>query len=972
MTYESQAYRLLQQCRIEELKSEGVLLQHIKSGARVVLIANQDDNKVFNIGFRTPPSDNTGAAHILEHSVLCGSSHFPAKDTFVELAKGTLNTFLNAMTFPDKTIYPVASRNERDFQNLMRVYMDAVLRPNIYQREEIFLQEGWHYSLESPDAELQYNGVVYNEMKGAFSNPDSVMQREVLRSLFPDTVYAYAYGGLPEEIPQLKYTDLLTFHQKYYHPSNSFIYLYGNMNMDEKLAWLDECYLSEYEVQKIDSEIPFQAPFGRRAEVEKSYSIGSQESELGRVVMSYNAVVGKNQDIALKIAFQVLQYALINAPGAPLKQALMDCVAAKEAYAAYNDSIGQPVFSIIAKNGDDPDKEKFASTITSVLQKLINTGIDQEALLAGVNSLEFQYREADFGSFPKGLVYGLQVLGSWLYDPLHPFVHLETNKVFDKLRAQIHEGFFEQLVERYLLNNPHASIVVLVPSKGLNMQKEQLLKEQLQAYKNRLGSDEIQELVDRTEALKAYKSQSSTLEERCKLPLLSREDIDPRVSTVYPVVKDADGTAVLYNKMFTNGIGYLQILFDLKAVPDHLLPYVGILKGLMTRVDTERYSSKKLSHAIDLHTGGIFTSLATYGDTKQPDQFKATFEVHAKVLYGKLDFALEMIPEIILTSSFKDSKRIYELIAEMKSREQKNLISAGHQTAIERALSYHSKMGNFRDLISGITHFQKIEQLERNFQSEEKVLIAALEELVVYIFRPENMLVNFTADDQGYARLEPLVTKLKSSLYTEPKPLQAFDLSPSQRNDGFITSSEVQYTAQSGNFLQKGFAYTGSLRVLKTILAYDYLWQNIRVEGGAYGCMNQFQRNGDSYLASYRDPHLNKTYEVFARTPEFIQGFAATETEMTRYILGAIRELDAPVNPYGAGLRSLSLYLTNYTLTDLQKERAEILRTTSNDIVKLASLVEAILDYNSVCTIGSESKLKQEGRIFKEVLPLYQ
>ncbi|WP_312113423.1 insulinase family protein [Brevibacillus reuszeri] len=970
-TRQLKGYQVLEERYIDEMESDGVLLEHIQSGAKVVMLSNNDDNKVFTIGFRTPPPDDTGVAHILEHSVLCGSKKFPAKDTFVELAKGSLHTFLNAFTFPDKTIYPIASRNDQDFQNLMDVYLDAVLNPNVYQKEEIFLQEGWHHVLESTDADLYYNGVVYNEMKGAFSNPDSIMRRELMNSLFPDSVYSNESGGLPQAIPDLQYTDLLAFHKKYYHPSNSYIYLYGNMDMEEKLIWLDKAYLSRYDKLEIDSKITLQTSFKQRVEVEKKYTIGVQESEENRTFLTYNAVIGTNLDPELNIAFQVLNYVLLGFPGAPLRQALIDRRIAKDAYGVYNNAIYQPTFSVFAKNGN-ATKESFMAIISEVLQQLVQEGIDKKTLLAGINSLEFKYREADFGSIPKGLHFCLRVLDSWLYDHHFPFVHLETNSIFTALKTKMHNGFFEQLLETYLLKNTHTSIVVLVPEKGLNAKKDAELKIRLQNYRDSLNTDEIQRIVDKTHALKEYQYQSSTLDQRASIPMLSRKDMNSKAPALFQDLKNVDGTTILHHKMFTNGIGYLRILFDLKEVPVELLAYAGILRQVLGALDTEHYDFRQLSNEININSGGIFTDLDTYADTKQASEYKATFEINAKILYDKLDFAFDIIREIILTTKFEDTKRIYEIISEMKSREQSSLISSGNITAISRALSYHSEMAAFRDLVGGITHYQLVERIERNFEEEQVRLVIALKELVHHIFRPENMLVSYTADEQGYTRLEPLVAELKSGLFTHPVGKVKVEFNTSLQNEGFKTTSEVQYAAQTGNFLEKGFTYTGSLRVLQMILSYDYLWNNIRVKGGAYGCMHAFQRNGDSYMGSYRDPNLERTYKVFEQTPSYINAFEATESEMTRYIIGAIKGLDAPMAPSMAGYHSLSLYLSNFTMEDLQKEREEVLMTSVKDIVGLAPLVEAVLEYGSRCTIGNEQKIEEEHSRFNEILPLFQ
>ena len=491
-------YELVQQKTLNDLQSEGYLLRHIKSGARVLLMENSDENKVFSIGFRTPPEDSTGVPHILEHSVLCGSKNFPVKDPFVELVKGSLNTFLNAMTYPDKTVYPVASCNDKDFQNLMHVYMDAVFYPNIYQHDEIFRQEGWSYNLESEEDALTYNGVVYNEMKGAFSSPEGVLDRVILNTLFPDNTYANESGGDPDVIPELTYEQFLDFHRKYYHPSNSYIYLYGDMDMEEKLNWLDEMYLSKFDTLEIHSEICMQKSFDAVKEVEMNYSISSNESEEDNTYLSYNKVIGTSLDRELYQAFQILDYALLSAPGAPLKKALVDAGIGKDIMGSYDNGIYQPIFSIVAKNANPEQKGAFVSLIEDTLSDIVKNGMDTKALEAGINYHEFRYREADFGNYPKGLMYGLQMFDSWLYDDEKPFLHVEAIETFDFLKEQVGNGYFEQLIQKYLLDNTHGAIVVVKPEKGRTARLDKELEEKLQNYKNSLSKEEVQELVAAT------------------------------------------------------------------------------------------------------------------------------------------------------------------------------------------------------------------------------------------------------------------------------------------------------------------------------------------------------------------------------------------------------------------------------------------------------------------------------------------
>ena len=457
------AYRVVEHKMIEEMQSEGIVLEHKKTKARLFLVSNDDENKVFCIGFRTPPDNDCGLPHILEHSVLCGSDKFPLKDPFVELVKGSLNTFLNAMTYPDKTVYPVASCNDKDFHNLMDVYMDAVLHPNIYKEEKIFRQEGWHYELESKDAPLIYNGVVYNEMKGAYSSPESILDSVTQKTLFPDTCYGKDSGGDPVHIPELSYEKFLDFHRTYYHPSNSYIYLYGDMDMAEKLTWLDEEYLSHYAERHLYSRIREQKAFEAPVEREFSYSITEGESEEDATYLSINTVVGDDLDPKLYVAFQILEYTLLDAPGAPLKQALIDAGIGKDILGGYESGILQPYFSVIAKDANKEQKGEFLAIVKGTLRKLADQGINRKSLLAGMNYFEFKYREADYGSAPKGLMYGIDVFDSWLYDENKPFAYLQQLAIYDELKKLAKEGYFENLIQTYQLKKTHTSLVTLVP-----------------------------------------------------------------------------------------------------------------------------------------------------------------------------------------------------------------------------------------------------------------------------------------------------------------------------------------------------------------------------------------------------------------------------------------------------------------------------------------------------------------------------
>lgn len=966
-------YELIQQKCLKDLKTEGYLLRHKKSGARVLLMENDDENKVFAIGFRTPPEDSTGLPHILEHSVLCGSKNFPVKDPFIELAKGSLNTFLNAMTFPDKTIYPIASCNDKDFQNLMHVYMDAVFYPNIYKHEEIFRQEGWSYRLENADEPLTYNGVVYNEMKGAFSSPEGVLERVVLNSLFPDTSYAHESGGDPDVIPELTYEQFIDFHRRYYHPSNSYIYLYGNMDMEEKLIWLDETYLSDFDALEVDSAIREQKAFDEVKEVEIAYSITSSEPEEDNTYLSYNKVIGTSLDKELYQAFQILDYALLSAPGAPLKKVLLDAGIGKDIMGSFDDGIYQPIFTVVAKNANVEQKEAFVKTIEDTLSDLVKNGINKKALEAGINYHEFRYREADFGNYPKGLVYDLQILDSWLYDDEKPFLHMEASETFEFLKKKVNEGYFEELIQKYLLENTHGAVVIVKPERGRTAKLDKQLEERLAAYKARLSEKEVEELVEATAELEAYQESEENPEDVEKIPVLKREDISREIAPIYNEVLNYDGTPVVFHEVETNGIGYVDLLFDLSEVSAELLPYVGMLQAVLGIIDTDNFEYSELFNEINVHTGGIGTSLEMYPNVTKvrEKEFKATFEIKAKALYNKLPVAFEMMEEILTRSKLEDEKRLKEIFAMLKSRMQMRFQSSGHTTAALRAMSYISPLSKFKDMTAGIEYFEVVKRIEENFEAEKEQVIKNLKLLTKILFRPENMMVSYTASKEGLQELEALVKQLKAGLLTDEVKTEPCVIYCEKRNEGFKTSSKVQYVARGGNFIDAGLSYHGALQILKVILSYDYLWQNVRVKGGAYGCMSNFSRLGDGYFMSYRDPNLEKTNEVYEGIPAYLKEFDASEDDMTKYIVGTIGNIDQPMTPAAKGDRSMNLYMNHVSPEMIYEERKQILDATAEDIRALAETVEAVLKDNNFCVVGNEEKIEEQKDLFMETRNLF-
>ena len=960
-------YEILDEHRVEDVQSDGFILRHKKSGARIAILSNNDDNKVFYIGFRTPPEDETGVPHIIEHTTLCGSKKFPVKDPFIELAKGSLNTFLNAMTYPDKTVYPVASCNDQDFKNLMDVYLDAVFNPNITKYEEIFKQEGWHYELTGKDDELKINGVVYNEMKGAYSSPDEVLSSQIYRSLFPDNTYSKDSGGNPEYIPKLTYEAYLDFYHKYYHPSNSYIYLYGDMDVVERLEWLDKEYLSLYDYKKVNSEINKQPAFDEIKNVEAQYSITMDDSQENKTYLSYNRVVGDSLDEMLYQAFDVLDYALVSSPGAPVKQALIDAGIGDDVYGSYDAGILQPVFSFVAKNANASQADEFESIIENTLKEVVKTGINKEALLAGINSSEFKFREADFGQFPKGLLFGLNCLDSWLFDDMKPFIHLECLGTFAKLRKAVDTDYFEKLIQEYLLDNTHGSSVTVKPKRGLGNEREEALAKELSNYKASLSDEEIKKLIEDTEHLKKYQEEPSSDEDLRKLPMLTRADMKKNAMAFSNIEDELLDVKVVRHDIESNGIDYISFLFDAGDFAQSELGYLGFFTNALGLVSTEKYSYTDLANATNIYTGGISTGTASHPDIKDRNNFVFKFEVKLKVLEKNLDKALELMEQMLLSSDFTDTKRLGELVAQIKARLQANLSSSGHLVAAMRSMSSFSRYALYQDELKGIAFYRSICRIEKELSESPKSVSDKLAAIAKKLFARNRMLISFTGNNEAYGNAKPSLKKVIAGFNKMSAVGNQAEVHFNTAKEAFIDASQIQYVAKTGDFICEGYEYTGELRLLRIILSYDYLWINVRVKGGAYGCMNTFLRSGESYFVSYRDPNLSDTLDVYDRIPEYIKSFSPDERDMTKYIIGTFSALDTPMNPEAKGSRSLSAYLEGITYEQIQKERNEILNAQPEDIRRLADLVEAVLKKDSICVIGNENMIKESAGLFENV-----
>ncbi|MBQ9420239.1 MAG: insulinase family protein [Lachnospiraceae bacterium] len=968
-------YRLIETREIPEYSGTGCLYEHVQTGAKVFTLKNDDKNKVFLIGFRTTPKDSTGVAHIMEHSVLCGSAKYPIKDPFVELAKGSLNTFLNAMTYPDKTVYPVASVNDKDFMNLMDVYLDSVFHPNVYMEPKIFRQEGWHYELENagtPEEELRLNGVVYNEMKGAFSNPDSVLERYTLRSLFPDTTYANESGGLPSDIPELSYEEFLDFHRRYYHPSNSYIYLYGDMDMEEKLEWIDENYLNEYERISIDSHIDRQQPYAETKFDKEYYAVGANEPLEHKTYLSENFVIDDAQDQETLLAWEVLEFVLLSSPGAVLREALIKAGIGEDIYGGYSGEIRQPYFTVIAKNTDEDKLELFRRIIRDTLTDLVERGISKKSLTAALNFLEFKYREGDFGTMPQGLSLGLGMFGSWLYDE-SPYTYLYYNDAFASLKNKIDSSYFEDLIRTHILENRFSAVAEILPKQGLTDEEDTALKKKLADYKDSLSAAEKEDLALETLALKAYQQEPDTPFNIAKLPVLQISDIDKEADHVN-ARREGD---IIWSEADTHGIAYMRILFDTSGLSEEELQYASFLKDIFSEMDTTEHSYSDLFDEILLNTGGISFSGEAYASRDDAGSvgYKGIVSAELRTLKDKIAAGFALAEEMINHTILDDPERMMELILEAKSRMQVRIDSTMHMTAVVRASSYFSDTQRYSDLVGGIAYNDFVNAVSKATRDEEEMkrFIGALQSVGEKLFTRENVSFALYGDAEMKAAMEKAAKDFKEKLREGGETCFTGSAisAVGYLNEGFKSSSQVNYVARCGNYAEAGLPYNGALQVLRMMLNYEYLWTNLRVLGGAYGCMSGFARGGRAYLVSYRDPQITKTNDIYEQLPEYVENWEGDEDTVRKYIIGAISVMDRPLQASAMAITQLSNYYWRMTDAELQKDRDEVLSCTPETIRGFAAYIRALLAKGGICTLGNAAQIEKQAELFKSTRELY-
>lgn len=956
---------------IEDLKCNAYTYKHDKSGARLIYLDNKNEDKMFSVNFRTPTKDSTGVNHIIEHSVLQGSKNYPVKDPFIQMSKQSLSTFLNAMTTSDSTMYPVSSKNDKDFQNLMNVYLDAVFFPNMVKDKRIFDEEGWRYELNSQDEELKYNGIVYNEMKGNYSSPEWMLNRAVAQSLFPDNSYKYESGGLPEDIPNLTYEKFVQTYNEYYTPSNSYFYLSGNLDIEKTLKFIGEKYLNNLEKKEINTQIQPQKTFIERKAQTAEYSVAIGTSLENKTYLSSNYVVDTATNKDTVLGFLVLQSLLTGTPAAPLSKALKDNGFGENVKVQFDIQYSQPIFSIVAENVNENQKEKFQKVIDETLQNIVKNGFDKDFMNSILNVYELSNRTVK-GDF--ALMYNSLIMRSWLYDG-DPTLYLSINSDIANIKNKVQHGEFQALIQKYLLDNKHASLVVLKPSPGLEEKKEVELKSKLAEYKASISKDKINELIESTQELKKWQETPDSQVDIDTLPTLTRDDINRKVKVYRTVEKNENGVKVLQHPIFTNGVGYVGMYFDSSKVPQEKLGYMYLLRETLNNIDTKNYTKEDLSEQILSNSGGISFGNACFVKHGDNDTYYPKMIVSIVSLNDKLPKNFELLQEIIYNSNLKDKTRLKEIINNMKMQKEEELMSSGAQMAAQRVLSYMTESGKYENY-QNEDFYSFLCELDKNFDSKSDEIVKSLEEVRDLVFNKQGIIASYTGEEENYKYFANSFNKLSTNLKNENLSSYKYTFDSSKINEGIMTPSKVQYVAKGGDLKKIGYTPSGKLSVLKNILESDYLWNNIRIKGGAYGA-NMAIDNTTIIFSSYRDPNLKETIDAINNIPEYLKNFNADEKQMTNYVIGAVGKADSSndmlskyMGPAADGMVADNLYITGTKQSDMQKERDELIATNAEDIRNFAPVIDALLKENYLTVVGGETKIKENKKNFMTIKDL--
>ncbi len=950
------SYTKISEKFIDNINSLVTVYSHDKTKARIMTIKNDDPNKVFSIAFRTPAINNCGLTHILEHSVLCGSKKYPLKDPFVELLKGSLNTFLNAFTFPDKTMYPCASMNQKDFRNLMSVYLDAVFYPNVTKNEYIFKQEGWHYEIEDKNAPITINGVVYNEMKGAYSDPLSVMSRYIMHSLFKDNSYGFESGGDPKEIPNLSYEVFSKFYKDYYHPSNSYIFLYGNTNIEDDMKFIEDEYLNNFSYNSFDTTIK-KSNINTYFEEEYFYNSADKDD---KPYYSYNVAFDDfnhfKENMALRIAIDLL----FNTPGAKVRERLIKEGVADDIDASIESEVRQPFLSIVGIGGNKNNKDKFKEIIE---EELNNVSLDLEEIKGQLKFLDFKVRENKQGSYPRGLSYQMDALKSWLYDDDMPFDSLDRYKYIDELLCE-DASYFNNLVKKYIVLNPHKSSVSLMPKEGLLEEEENNLKNKLETYKNSLSEEEIERLISDCKGLKEYQKSEDTKEAVESLPHLRLEDLDTNQEK-YNISKICDiNFDAYYSSYFTNKIVYSDFMFDISDFNPQDVMYAQLLSMILKLVNTKKHTYAELHKLTRLHTGGL-----NYGIQILPlddDKYKLYFFGAISALQDEYSYSQDLLKEILFDSLFDDKMRLKELLNMFKVNLEQGISDSGHVYAYVRAGMHVSETYYIKDCLSGIMFNDFISDIVSNFDDMYETIKDKFTNLLKIICVKNRFVFDFTADsfnkDFVVKNAVEFYNSLENGVINSRKPIKLDGI-----NEAIETPYDANFIARFGKINTK---YNGNMVVLRNAISLDYLWQNVRVLGGAYGCMIALNRYNNLILTSYRDPNSLKTDLAYKNIYKFIEDLDPTSEDLLKYKIGAFGSFEEDLHASQKGRRAFNCLISGISDDDLKKLKVEVVNTTKSDLNELAKVFKEAIDNSVVCALVSKKGLQESKELYNNVRKL--
>ncbi|CAA0807546.1 Presequence protease 2-chloroplastic/mitochondrial [Striga hermonthica] len=966
---------------IVECNSRAVLYKHKKTGAEIMSVLNEDENKVFGIVFRTPPKDSTGIPHILEHSVLCGSRKYPLKEPFVELLKGSLHTFLNAFTYPDRTCYPVASTNPKDFYNLVDVYLDAVFFPKCVEDIKIFQQEGWHYELNDPSEDIIYKGVVFSEMKGVYSQPDSILDQASQQALFPDNTYGVNSGGDPQVIPKLTFGEFKEFHRKYYHPSNARIWFYGDDDPTKRLRILSE-YLDKFEASSApeESRVDYQKLFSKPVRIVEKYPAAEREDLKKKHMVCLNWLLSEEPlDLETELALGFLDDLLLGTPSSPLTKILLESRLGDAIVGGgLEDELLQPVFSIGLEGVSDDDIQKVEDLIMATLTKLAEEGFDSDAVEASMNTIEFSLRENNTGSSPRGLELMLSSMGNWIYDK-DPFEPLKYQGPLKALKARIAEegskAVFAPLIEKFILNNPHRVTIEMQPDPEKASRDEAAEKENLEKVKASLTQEDLAELVRATHELKLKQKTPDPPEALKCVPSLSLRDIPKKPMHIPMEIGDINGVKILQHDLFTNDVLYAEVVFNMSSLKQELLPLLPLFCQSLLEMGTKDMDFVQLDRLIGRKTGGISIYPLTSSVHGREDPC-CRLIVQGKALSERTEDLFNLVNCVIQDVQLTDRKRFKQFVSQSKSRMEKRLRGSGHDIAAARMDAKLNTAGWIYEKIGGLSYLEFLRALEKKVDDNWTEISSSLEEIRRTLISKNDCLINLTADAKNLQNAEKHVSKFLDMLpNTPPVGSAAWSAQLPPTNEAIVIPTKVNYVGKAANLFETGYQLKGSSYVISNYLANTWLWDRVRVSGGAYGGYCDFDSDSGvfSYL-SYRDPNLLQTLDVYDGTSNFLRELEMDNDALTKAIIGTIGEIDAYELPDAKGYSSLMRYLLGVTEEERQMRREEILSTRLSDFKEFADVVESVKDKGVVVVVASPKDVdaanKARPKFFKVKKPL--